>query len=165
MSIKNIILREEKKYLKYWPVVVIYAAVFIFSYFSVEYTGGHYMSHFMGWTLILFGLLKLEDIDSFAQGFRKYDFLASKSGTYAKVYPALEVILGTLYLINILVMPITILVVVIYLSTVIGIYSKLHKGELINCLCLGTRFTLPLSIVAVIESGVMLTMALWMLSM
>lgn len=165
MNIKHIILREEKKYLRYWPVFVLYALVLALSYFTIGFTGDHLMSHFMGWTLVLFGLLKLEDIESFAKGFKQYDLIASKSELYAKVYPAIEVILGVFFLTNVLIMPVTLAVLVIYLSTVAGIYLKLHRGELIDCLCLGSRFKLPLSVMAVFESGVMLAMALWMLSM
>ena len=165
MNIKNITLREEKKYLRYWPIVVFYAVVLALSYITIGLTGDHFMAHFMGWTLVLFGLLKLEDIESFAQGFRRYDFIASKNELYAKAYPALEVILGVFYIINILIIPTTFVVLMVYLSTVAGIYSKLNKGELIDCLCLGSRFRLPLSVIAIFESGVMLAMAVWMLFM
>lgn len=166
MNIKTIFLREEKKYLRYWPVVALYGIVIAFSLFTISLSEeSHYMSHFMGWTLIAFGLLKLEDINSFAVGFQNYDLFAKKSLLYAKLYPALEVVMGVLYLLSLFTLPITIAVLVMYSSTMLGLFYRLHKGEMINCLCLGVRFKLPLSVVAVFESVIMIIMALWMLSM
>lgn len=165
MSLKEIILREEKKYLRYWPVVVLYALVIAFSYLTVLLTHGHFMLHFMGWTMIAFGMLKLEDIDSFAEGFRKYDFFAASSSLYAKSYPMLEVVLGVFFLINLFTFPVTVAVLIMYTSTLFGLSKKLRLGEKIDCLCLGVRFRLPLSIVAIFESSVMVAMAVWMLSM
>lgn len=166
MSFKEILIREEKKYLRYWPVAALYAIVIAFSYFTVSLSEhAHFMSHFMGWTMIAFGMLKLEDIDSFAQGFVKYDLLASKSTLYARSYPMIEVVLGVFFLINLFTMAITTAVLIIYSSTLVGLFKKLRVGEKIDCMCLGVRFQLPLSIVAVFESSIMVAMAVWMLSM
>lgn len=166
MSFKEILIREEKKYLRYWPVALMYAIILALSFVTVslsEHT--HFMSQFMGWTLIIFGILKLEDIDSFAEGFRKYDIFAGRSALYAKAYPMLEVLMGVFYLIDLFTSPITILVLVLFSSTLLGLFRKLRIGEKIDCLCLGVRFKLPLSIVAVFESAIMVAMAVWMLSM
>lgn len=156
---------RREKMSRYWPVVVLYALVIAFSYLTVLLTNGHFMSHFMGWTMIAFGMLKLEDIDTFAEGFRKYDFFAASSSLYAKSYPMLEVVLGVFFLINLFIFPVTVAVLIMYTSTLFGLSKKLHLGEKIDCLCLGVRFRLPLSIVAVFESSVMVAMAVWMLSM
>lgn len=166
MSLKQIILREEKKYLKYWPMVVLYAIILALTFLTYALSEhSHWMMLFMGWTLVIFGILKLEDLDSFADGFKKYDLFASLHPLYAKAYPVIEVILGVLYLLGMFMYPITVIVFVVFSSTAIGLYRRLHKGELIDCLCLGARFKLPLSIVAVLEASLMIGMAAWMLFM
>lgn len=166
MSITSIIMREEKKYLRYWPVATMYGVALLLSFITTKTNlNGHFMSYFMGWTLILFGLLKLEDPKSFSIGFRRYDLFAENSELYAKAYPFLEVLLGVLFLFEIFLMPVTVITLAVYLSTALGLLIALHKGEDMYCLCLGTRFQLPLSIIAMLESLVMIGMAVWMLMM
>ena len=49
-----------------------------------------WMHDFMGLFLLVFAMVKLFDLSSFATGFAKYDLLAARSRTYALVYPFLE---------------------------------------------------------------------------
>ena len=121
------------------------------------------MHDFMGLFLLIFSMLKLFDLPGFAEGFRKYDLLAGKSATYARLYPFLELALALGYLS--LWQP-----QVVYLATVvlmsfgaIGVFRALAKGRDINCACMGSSLNVPLSTVAVIENVGMAVMALTML--
>jgi len=54
--------------------------------------------NYIGSILILFGILKLINLNKFVDIFRKYDIIGKHIPLYAFSYPFLEIILGILYL-------------------------------------------------------------------
>jgi len=123
------------------------------------------MSHFMGFVLVFFGLIKLSDIAGFAHGFTQYDPFAKRSLTYAQAYPFIEILLGVLFISQLLILPATLVTLVVYGASLWGALQSLLKKESLHCVCLGTYFKLPLSTVSIIESGFMIVMCVWMLAM
>jgi len=123
------------------------------------------MSHFMGFVLIFFGLIKLSDVAGFADGFVQYDPLAKRSITYAQAYPFLEIFLGVLFILQLLILPATLVTLLVYSASLYGAVSSLQKKESLHCVCLGTYFKLPLSTVTIIEASFMILMCVWMLIM
>ncbi|MSR71682.1 MAG: hypothetical protein EXS50_03435 [Candidatus Taylorbacteria bacterium] len=123
------------------------------------------MSHFMGFLLVLFGFIKLNDVKGFAAGFANYDPIAKNSTSYAKAYPFLEILLGVLFIAQVFVFPATIVTLVIYSVSLYGALKSILNKEELHCVCLGTYFKLPLSKVTIIESSVMIVMCIWMLMM
>jgi hypothetical protein len=119
----------------------------------------------MGWVLIFFGAIKLSDIVGFADGFAKYDPLAKHSIVYAQVYPFIEIVLGVLFILQLLILPATVITLFIYCASLYGALQSLKKKETLHCVCLGTYFKLPLSTVTIIEATFMVGMCLWMLVM
>ncbi len=150
----------------YWPIFGIYllAALGALGTSTLHHTPD-YMSHFMGLILLLFGLIKLSDVVGFAEGFRKYDPLARHSLTYAQVYPFLEMTLGILFLLQLFLLPATLLTLILYSASLTGAINAQRNNESLHCVCLGTYFKLPLSIVTILEAGVMVLMCLLMLTM
>jgi len=150
----------------YWPVAFLYIVAAGASLYS---TGWHaypdYMSHLMGWVLVFFGLIKLSDVAGFADGFRGYDPLARRSIVYAQVYPFLEIALGVLFLLQLLLVPATLVTLFIYSASLYGALQSMLKKETLHCVCLGTYFKLPLSTVTILEAGFMIVMCIWMLVM
>jgi len=45
----------------------------------------------------------------------------------------------------------------------IGVSKSVIQKSMIQCACLGTVFNLPMSYITIIENGIMLSMALFML--
>lgn len=150
----------------YWPIVSVYALAILASFYSIQWhMYPDFMSHFMGWALIFFGVIKLSDVVGFANGFAKYDPLARGSIVYAQVYPFLEITLGILFILQLLILPATLITLFIYSASFYGAVQSVLKKESVHCVCLGTYFKLPLSTVTLIEATFMIGMCIWMLVM
>lgn len=150
----------------YWPIALIYVIAGLVSLYTVQWHSyPDYMSHLMGWVLELFGIIKLSDVVGFAVGFAKYDPLAERSIVYAQVYPLLEITLGILFILQLLILPATLITLFIYSASLYGALQSIMKKETLHCVCLGTYFKLPLSTVTIIEATFMIVMCLWMLVM
>jgi len=150
----------------YWPIATIYLVAALISLYSVQFHAyPDYMSHLMGWVLIFFGVIKLSDVVGFAEEFAMYDPLAKRSIVYAQVYPFLEITLGILFILQVLILPATLITLFIYSASLIGALQSMIKKETLHCVCLGTYFKLPLSTVTIIEAVFMITMCIWMLVM
>ncbi len=150
----------------YWPIATIYGLAALLALYTVQFhVYPDYMSHWMGFVLIGFGLIKLSDVVGFAKGFAMYDPLAKRSITYAQTYPFLEVALGIMFILQLLVLPVTLVTLFIYSASLYGAIQSLKKKESLHCVCLGTYFKLPLSTVTILEAGFMIAMCVWMLLM
>ena len=150
----------------YWPIAGIYIIATLVSLYSVQFHAyPDFMSHLMGWVLVFFGIIKLSDVVGFAEGFAKYDPLAKRNVVYAQVYPFLEITLGILFVLQLLILPATLVTLFIYSASLYGAVQSLLKKEALHCVCLGTYFKLPLSTVTIIEATFMILMCIWMLVM
>lgn len=150
----------------YWPIASIYVVSAVAALYTVQFhLYPDYMSHLMGFVLVLFGLIKLSDVVGFAKGFSGYDPLAKQSEVYAQVYPFLEIALGILFILQLLIVPATFITLFIYSASLYGALMSLRKNEALHCVCLGTYFKLPLSTVTIVEAGFMIVMCVWMLLM
>ncbi|HMO78156.1 MAG TPA: hypothetical protein PKA42_02450 [Candidatus Paceibacterota bacterium] len=150
----------------YWPIVAIYIVAALISLYTIQFhIYPDYMSHLMGWVLIFFGIIKLSDVVGFAEGFAKYDPLAKRSIVYAQVYPFLEITLGVLFILQLLILPATLITLFIYSASLFGALQSMMKKETLHCVCLGTYFKLPLSTVTITEAVFMIGMCIWMLVM
>lgn len=148
----------------YWPIAAIYALSAWAAFVTFKtHTYPDYMAHLMGYVMVLFGLIKLTDIAGFAHGFGQYDPIAKKSLVYAQTYPFLEILLGVLFILQLLVLPATIVTLIVYGASMYGALRSISGNEELHCVCLGTYFKLPLSTVTIIEAGFMILMCLWML--
>ncbi len=121
-----------------------------------------FMHSSMGVFPLFFAVLKLIDLNGFANGFQKYDLLAKRSRIYGLCYPFLELALALSYLAG--------GGVVTYVSTLIlmgfgalVVLIALKRGLDTRCACLGTSLDVPLSTVAVIENVGMVLMAILMI--
>lgn len=150
----------------YLPIAAIYLIAALISIYSIQWHAyPDYMSHFMGWVLVFFGLTKLSDVAGFARGFAMYDPLAKHSVMYARSYPFLEFTLGILFILQLLILPATLITLFIYSASLYGAIQSLMKKESLHCVCLGTYFKLPLSTITIVEAISMIMMCGWMLVM
>ncbi len=149
----------------YKPLFSLAAISFASSFaITVGIQGGmlQWMHYFMGFFLSQFALLKLFNVEGFAEGFKKYDLLAMKCPFYAKAYPFLEAALGLCYLSFRFLNPAYFMTVVLSVIGSIGVIRALRKGLDLRCACMGTVLDVPLSTVTLTEDIAMGVMALCM---
>ena len=148
------------------PLIIIIMYIFLGALVAnrVSFNLNSFMMDFMGLFFIVFSLFKFIDYKSFPPAFSKYDPLAKKVVFYAWIYPFLEAFLGLCFLLRINIFTSIIVTIVILGMTTYGVVIKLMKHETIQCACIGTSLSLPLTKATLIENGIMLFMAFWMLS-
>jgi hypothetical protein len=95
--------------------------------------------------------------------YTQYDIVAAKWKGWAYMYPFVELILGILYLTNVVPFYTNIATALILgVSTIGVVQSNLNKKK-IQCACLGDVFNLPMSTVTIVEDVTMVVMAVVML--
>jgi glutaredoxin len=122
----------------------------------------------LGWfisvSMILLGMQKLRDIESFTTMFLNYDLLARKWVPYAYVYPWVETAAGILMtgiLLTWLAAPAALVIATIgAISVFKAVY--IDKREL-KCACVGGGSNVPLGFVSLTENLMMMGMAIVML--
>ena len=122
-----------------------------------------WMTDFMGFFLVVFAMVKLFNLSSFATGFAKYDLLAARSRSYALFYPFLELALGFAYLARWQPIATSLATIIILLFGTLGVLNTMRQGQQINCACMGQLLNVPVSTVTLTENLSMAAMALAML--
>ena len=118
------------------------------------------IKNYMGIIYIVFGFLKLYDIDKFVNVFRKYDIIANKVEFWAWMYPFIEILLGISLLSNVFVNKTMKITIVLMIISIISVSISLLKKQNLRCGCLGTFFHIPLSYVTISENVAMLALSL-----
>ena len=159
-------LKEKYTVQDFLPLIGIFCLIVAVSVIAITYLNLSFvrgMQTFMGVFFLVFGFLKVIKLKSFAEAYKMYDLIASRSTFYAYLYPFIEISLGVAYLTAIgggVINWITALVVGI---SAVGVYNKLRKREKIMCACLGTVFKVPMTWVTLLEDLLMFAMAGYMI--
>ncbi|MCU0788041.1 MAG: hypothetical protein MUC91_07605 [Verrucomicrobia bacterium] len=148
----------------YLPLMVIVALTLLAASAQLASSGGpwnwtRWMHNFMGFFLVVFSMFKLFNLGGFADGFQMYDLLAGVFRPYAYVYPFIELGLGLGYLAQWQPASVYGATVVIMVFGALGVVRALVKGLDIECACMGTVLSVPLSTVALVEDLGMALMA------
>ena len=164
-------LKQESEFgSRYTPIIVIFslAALMVL---ALMLKGGlpagiePFVMNFIGVTMVILALQKLQDIVAFSNQFITYDLLAMKHVRYAYVYPFAEAFAGLGMLAGlpaILVSPVSIFIGAIGAVSVIkAVY--IDKREL-KCACVGGNSDLPLGFISLTENLSMLGAGLYMLT-
>lgn len=158
------------KWTDYIPLLVIVALTLLSAcarqYAALAGTGWdwmRWMHDFMGFFLVVFSMFKFFNLEGFADGFQMYDLLAQSARPYAYVYPFIELTLGLAYLADWRPAAIYIATIVVMLFGSLGVFNSLRKGLDLDCACMGTVLSVPLSTVALLENLSMAAMAASML--
>jgi hypothetical protein len=141
--------------------VIIFATLAICS--KVGFTADNLLGYSMGFFFLIFGLFKLLDIGMFAMGYREYDIIAKNIPAWGYIYPFVELGLAGLYLAGDVTANTLNITIVLSVITVISVWIKLAKRELVQCVCLGNVLRVPLTYVSLIEYAAMAAMAIAML--
>jgi len=159
---------KDKDAVTYQPVIALFGVAFALA-IAVTWLVNNTLFQpqtipwFISIAMVLLGLQKLQDIDTFATMFLNYDLLAQKWVRYGYVYPFVETVAGLLMMMGFLTWlsaPATLLIAGIgTVSVVKAVY--IDKRE-IKCACLGDS-RVPLGFVSLVENLMMVGMALWMI--
>lgn len=143
------------------PLFLILSYIVVASFFLNRNEGGLHngMLDFMGLFFIVFSFFKLLDVKGFAQSFTMYDPLAKRFPAYGKVYPFIEVGLGLMVLLRWNIQIAMFATIVILGITTIGVAKTLLDKKDIQCACLGTALSLPMTEATFIENAIMILMA------
>lgn len=153
----------------YQPVNAVFAVTFLMSLttcWAIE--GGleiiRILELFIAFSMCVLGILKLQDLLSFATGFVQYDLVARRYVPYSYVYPFVEAGAGILMIGGILTWiaaPAALIVAAIGAVSIIkAVY--IEKRDL-NCACVGGGSSVPLGFISLTENLMMIAMSIWMM--
>jgi glutaredoxin len=147
----------EKK--SYVPVIAIFSTAALLALATSQGIMG-----FMGYSLAILALQKLQDIGAFVMTFQKYDFFTKAMPPYGRIYPLLELALGLGLLSGIAPFVTGVVSVIIGTAGGASIFKAVYidKKDL-NCGCVGGNSKVPLGLVSFIENGVMAAMGIYLL--
>ena len=118
---------------------------------------------FIGFSMVVLALLKLQNVESFATMFLNYDLLAKRWVRYSYVYPFAEGLAGILMIAGALTwlsVP-----VALFIGTVgaVSVFKAVYvdRREL-KCACVGGASNVPLGFASLTENLMMIAMAVWM---
>ena len=120
---------------------------------------------FIGFSMCVLALLKLQNIESFSSMFLNYDLLAKRWVPYSYIYPFAEGGAGVLMLAGAL----TWLSVPVALTTgmigAVSVFKAVYVDEReLKCACVGGDSNVPLGFISLTENVMMVAMALWMIA-
>ena len=153
----------------YWPLVSL-IVLMLLAATALQFKGQNeslmvFMHHFMGFFLIVYSMFKIFDLSGYADGFEMYDLLASRWRTYGYIYPFIELALGLAYLAFFWPIATYVATIAVFSFGALGVFNGLSKGLDMDCPCMGSVLSVPLSTVSLVENVGMTIMALIMLWM
>ena len=120
---------------------------------------------FIGFSMIVLALLKLQNVEKFSTMFLNYDLLAKRWIPYGTIYPFAEGLAGVLMVagaLSWLSIP-----VALFIGTIgaVSVFKAVYidKREL-KCACVGGDSNVPLGFISLTENLMMVAMAVWMLA-
>ncbi|WP_147126319.1 MauE/DoxX family redox-associated membrane protein [Shimia ponticola] len=146
----------------YWPLIAL-VGVSAAAGGALAAQGMAWMPAFMGVFLCVFALLKIFDLQGFRRGFKMYDLLARRVPNYALVYPFIELGLGLAYLSGLAPQVTQWVTIAVFGFGTLGVLSALRRGLDIDCPCMGSILSVPLSTVTLTEDLSMVAMAAFMI--
>jgi hypothetical protein len=118
---------------------------------------------FIGFSMVVLALLKLQNVESFATMFLNYDLLAKQWAPYSYVYPFAEGLAGVLMVAGALTwlsVPIALFIGTVGAASVFkAVY--IDRREL-KCACVGGSSNVPLGFISLTENLMMVAMGVWM---
>lgn len=152
----------------YRPVLAIFATALLIG-FAISWAAqgtlftARMPEYAVATAMVLLGLQKLQDVESFSTMFLNYDLLAQRHVPYSYVYPYAETLAGLLMLAGTLIWLAA--PVALFVGTVgaVSVFKAVYidKREL-KCACVGGNSNVPLGFVSLTENLVMMGMGLWM---
>ncbi|MCW8086197.1 glutaredoxin family protein [Sabulicella glaciei] len=158
----------DPKATSYRPVVALFAMTALTAMAASHAVAGSPFTlraaeWFIGFSMVVLALLKLQNIEGFATMFLNYDLLAKRWVPYSYIYPFAEGLAGLLMVAGALTwlsVPIALFIGTIGAASVFkAVY--VDRREL-KCACVGGSSNVPLGFVSLTENLMMIAMAVWM---
>ena len=158
----------DPKATSYRPVVALFATTALMALAASYAVRGSAFTPlaaewFIGFSMVVLALLKLQNIESFATMFLNYDLLAKRWVPYGHIYPFAEGLAGILMVAGALTwlsVPIA-----LFIGTIgaVSVFKAVYidKREL-KCACVGGSSNVPLGFISLTENLMMIAMAIWM---
>lgn len=138
----------------YIPVVAVFSVSFFINLATFQT-----MVAFMGYSLCILATLKLMDIESFAESFKKYDFVTKRFENYGYAYPFIELAVGLGFLSGLYPIMTSALAVIVGVLGCYSIYKAVYVEHIdVNCACVGGGSNVPLGAVSFTENLIMMLM-------
>jgi glutaredoxin len=155
----------------YTPVIAVFATTALMALALSHATLGQAFTPraaewFIGLSMMVLALLKLQDIDSFSTMFLNYDLLARRWVPYGRIYPFAELGAGALMVAGALTWLSAPVALFIGGIGAVSVFKAVYidRREL-KCACVGGSSKVPLGFVSLTENLMMVAMAAWMLAM
>jgi len=120
---------------------------------------------FVGFSMAVLAMLKLQDIERFSTMFLGYDLLARRWVPYAYLYPFAEALAGVLMAagrLGWLAVPVALFIGTVGAASVVkAVYID---GRALRCACVGGASPVPLGFLSLTENLLMVAMAAWMIA-
>ena len=118
---------------------------------------------FIGLSMVVLALLKLQDVEKFSAMFLNYDLLSRRWVPYASLYPFLEGTAGVLMLADRLTWLSVPVALFIGAEGAISVFKAVNMDRReLKCACVGGSSNVPLGFVSLTENLMMVAMAVWM---
>ncbi|QEY31123.1 glutaredoxin family protein [Synechococcus sp. RSCCF101] len=144
----------ERPDVSYWPVVAVFGTALL-----ITLAMGGSVRTFMGIALALLAMLKLMDVPSFAASFIKYDLISQRIPVYARIYPALELLIGLGFLLTPPIPAAGVVALLLGVAGMVAVFKAVVVDKLaLNCACVGGNTRTPLGVVSFSENLMMAVM-------
>lgn len=152
----------------YRPVIALFAMTALMALAASQAVHGtpftlRAVQWFIGFSMTVLALLKLQNVESFATMFLNYDLLARRWVPYSYLYPFAEGLAGVLMIAGVLTWlsaP-----VALFIGTIgaVSVFKAVYvdRREL-TCACVGGSSNVPLGFLSLTENLMMIAMAIWM---
>jgi glutaredoxin len=152
----------------YRPVIALFSMTALLA-LAVSYaaTGSAFTVRaaewFIGFSMVVLALLKLQNVETFATMFLNYDLLAKRWVPYGYVYPFAEGLAGLLMVAGILTwLSVPIALFIGSIGAVSIFYAVYVQKRELKCACVGGSSNVPLGFISLTENLMMIAMAVWM---
>lgn len=160
---------DPKEGYTYQPVIAVFAVAFGMALTTCwalrsDLDWLRVLELFIAFSMCVLGILKLQDLLSFATGFVQYDLVARRYVPYAYVYPYIEAGGGVLMIAGLFTW---VVAPVVLVASTLGAFSifkavYLEKRDL-KCACVGGGSSVPLGFISLTENLMMMAMSVWMM--
>jgi len=158
----------DSKATTYTPVIAVFAVAALMA-LALSYAAfGSVLTlraaaWFIGISTCVLAILKLQNLDGFANAFLGYDLLARRWVPYATLYPFLEALAGVLMLAGTLTWVMAPVALFIGGVGAASVFKAVYlERRTLRCACVGGGSNVPLGFLSLTENLIMVVMAVWM---
>lgn len=154
----------------YQPVIAVFAVALVMAFTSCWAQQGaldliRIVELFIAISMCVLGILKLQDLKSFATGFVQYDLVAQRYVPYSNVYPVIEAGAGAMMIAGLFTWVVAPLALIVSSIGAVSVFKAVYieKRDL-KCACVGGGSSVPLGFISLTENLLMMAMSIWMMT-